>query len=149
MHHASQHDDRQEKNIAIWLISPCMAWASCLCLSSGQGASVRRLSCYFTLSTNLLLCGTLNAACALYSTRRETGEMRPAFEHPPHGIDLHVESSDQRRPRGWCCVVLEARLATESVDESLIGPNKDVQRFVFSLARVYVHTSPHSLSCID
>lgn len=144
MHHASQHDDRQEKNIAIWLISPCMA----SCLSSGQGA-IRQMAQLLLLHTNLLLYCTLNAACALYSTRRETGEMRPAFEHPPHGIDLHVESSDQRRPRGWCCVVCEARLATESVDASLIGPNKDVQRFVFSLARVYVHTSPHSLSCID
>lgn len=72
--------------------------------------------------------------------------MRPAIEHPPHGIDLHVESSDQRRPRGWCCVVLEARLATESVDASLIGPNKDVQRFVFSLARASMYTQHHTHS---
>ncbi|KAL6824662.1 hypothetical protein J3E69DRAFT_295467 [Trichoderma sp. SZMC 28015] len=149
MHHASQHDDRQERNIAIWLISPCMAWHGLLSVSVQRSRSIRQTAQLLLLHTNLLLYCTLNAACALYSTRRETGEMRPAFEHPPHGIDLHVESSDQRRPRGWCCVVLEARLATESVEASLIGSNKDVQRFVFSLARVYVHTSPHSLSCID
>lgn len=63
--------------------------------------------------------------------------MRPAFEHAPHGIDLRVESSDQRRPRGCSCVVLEARLATESVEASLIGSSKDEQRFAFIFARVY------------